>query len=195
MIARAKAVFLGSLVALAVLLGLVWAPAAVLRKQAVENKVTRAIEAREIYVSPAELATLMHDRQVSLALFDLRDESAYNVFHVLDARRTTDLAIVRALPDKTVKILIGDDESAGTAAFRTLALAGKKQIYVLAGGIRAWLDLFGRPRGGAATVLAGALGERHPASYPDIEHWALPTFEPKVRLGSGGKKASAGCGG
>jgi len=61
MIARAKAAFLGSLVALAVLLGAVWVPAAALRKQAVENKAARAIRAREIYVSPAELATLMHD--------------------------------------------------------------------------------------------------------------------------------------
>jgi rhodanese-related sulfurtransferase len=195
MIARAKAAFLGSLVALAVLLGLVWAPAAVLRKQAAENKVTRAIETREIYVSPAELATIMHDRQVALALFDLRDESAYNVFHLLDARRPTGLGTIRALPDKTVKILIGDDERAATDAYRTLALAGKKQVYVLAGGVRAWLDLFGRPQGGAPTVLAGALGERHPASYPDIEHWALPKFDPKVKLGGGGKKASAGCGG
>jgi rhodanese-related sulfurtransferase len=195
MIVRARGAFLGSLVALAVLLGVVWAPAAVLRKQAAENKVTRAIDTREIYVSPAELATLMHDRQVSLALFDLRDESAYNVFHLLDARRATDFARVRALPDKTVKILIGDDERVATDAYRTLALAGKKQVYVLAGGVRAWLDLFGRPREGAPTVLAGALGERHPASYPDIEHWTLPKFEPKVKLGAGAKKASAGCGG
>jgi hypothetical protein len=193
MIARAKAAFLGSLVALAVLLGIVWAPAAALRTHAVESRVTRAIDTREIYVSPAELATLMHDRQVALALFDLRAESAYNVFHLLDARRTPDLAVVRALPDKTVKVLMGDDERAATDAYR--ALAGKSRIYVLAGGVRAWLDLFGHPQHGVPTVLAGALGERHPASYPDVEHWALPKFEPKVKLGAGAKKAAAGCGG
>jgi rhodanese-related sulfurtransferase len=186
--------FFAALVVLALGLLAVWGPTSVRRAHALENTVARAIESREIQVSPAELATLMHDRQVALALFDLRSEAAYNWFRILDSRRISarDLARVRALPDKTVKMLIADDERAATEAYRRLAVGGAKQVYVLAGGVGAWLELFGSDK----AVLAGAFGERHPASYPDLEKVTMPKFEPKVKLGaSGARKSSGGCGG
>jgi rhodanese-related sulfurtransferase len=189
-----KKVFFAALVVLAIGLAAVWGPARVLRAQALENTVAQSIARGDHRVSPAELATLMQSRQVALALFDLRDEARYNWFHIIDAKRITvkDLPRVGALPDRTVKMLVADDAHVADEAYRTLALAGTKQVYVLAGGVGSWLELFGKDR----AVLAGAFGERHPASYPDIEHMALPKFEPKVKLGAaGGKKASGGCGG
>jgi rhodanese-related sulfurtransferase len=190
--------FFAALVLSAVGLAVVWGPASVRRARALENTVALAVASRDVHVSPAELATLMHNRQVALAIFDLRDEAAYNWFHILDARRVTtkDLARVRALPDRTVKMLIAQDERTATEAYRALAVAGTKQVYVLAGGIGAWLELFGRGHEGRAAVLAGAWGERHPASDPDVEHTPLPKFDPRIKLmGSGAKKASGGCGG
>jgi hypothetical protein len=64
--------------ALAFGLALTWAPTAGRRAHALGNQAERAIAHRDIQVSPAELATLMHNRQVALALFDLRYESAFN---------------------------------------------------------------------------------------------------------------------
>lgn len=161
-----------------------------------ENQAERAIAHRDIQVSPAELATLMHNRQVALALFDLRDESAFNQFHLADTKRVDSLETIRALPDKTVKLLMAADEETAVRAFRQLARAGTKQVYVLAGGILAWLELFANTSSGTPTLLAGAFGGRHPASYPDLEHMALPKFEAKVKLGaSGAKKGPGGCGG
>ena len=192
-----KRAFFATLVGLALLLAAVWGPASVRRAHARENMATHAIESRELFVSPAELASLMQNRQVALALFDLRDEAAFNWFHILDARRITakDLSRVRALPDRTVKILIADDERVATNAYRALTV-GTKQVYVLGGGVGPWLDLFGVGHGGSPALLAGAMGERHPASNPDVLHASLPKFDPRVKLGgSGGKKASGGCGG
>lgn len=181
--------------ALAFGLALTWAPTAGRRAQALENQAERAIAHRDIQVSPAELATLMHNRQVALALFDLRDESAFNQFHLADAKRADSLESVRALPDQTVKFLMSADEETAVGAFRQLARTGAKQVYVLAGGIPAWLELFANSSGRPA-LLAGAFGGRHPASYPDVEHMALPKFEAKVKLGaSGSKKGPGGCGG
>jgi len=132
-------------------------------------------------------------RQAELTLFN---EFAFNQFHLADAKRVDSLASVRALPDKTVKVLMAADEESALRAFRQLVRAGTKQVYVLAGGIPAWLELFANASSGTPALLAGAFGGRHPASYPDVEHMALPKFETKVKLGaSGAKKASGGCGG
>jgi rhodanese-related sulfurtransferase len=193
---KAKLLAAGSAAVLAFGLALAWAPTAGRRAQALENQAERALARRDIQVSPAELAVLMHNRQVALALFDLRDESAFNQFHLTDAKRLDGLQSIRALPDKTVKLLMGADEETAVRAFRQLARTGAKQIYVLAGGITAWLGLFAHSSEGSPALLAGALGGRHPASYPDVEHMVLPKFEAKVKLGaSGAKKGPGGCGG
>lgn len=192
---KPKLIAAAAAVALAFGLALAWAPTAGRRAHALENQAERAIAHRDIQVSPAELATLMHNRQVALALFDLRDESAFNQFHLADAKRADSLESVRALPDKTVKFLMAADEETAVRAFRQLTRTGAKQVYVLAGGIPAWLELFANSSGRPA-LLAGAFGGRHPASYPDVEHMALPKFEAKVKLGtSGAKKGPGGCGG
>ena len=180
---------------LAVGLLLLWGPTTSRRAQAVENQAERALAQGTVQPSPAELATLMHNPQVDLAIFDLRDEPAFNRFYLLDARRLPDLRTVPALPDKTIKILVADDDAAAVPAYRALVRMGTKQVYILAGGIPAWLALFAPPSAEGA-LLAGALGSRHPASFPDIEPAVLPKFEPKVKLGAtGAKKVSGGCGG
>lgn len=188
---------LGAVLAVVLALGLVaaWGPTAGRRTRALEQQAERAIAHGEVALSPAELATLMRNRQLSLRIFDLRDEAAYNQFHLIDARRGADPAVVRALPERTVKVLVAADETVALDAYRKLARAGAQQVYVLAGGIPAWLALFAPPDARGA-LLAGAFGGRHPASYPDLEQVTLPKFEPKVKLGMPGtKKGPGGCGG
>jgi rhodanese-related sulfurtransferase len=193
---KPKLVAAAAAAALAFGLALAWAPTAGRRAQALENQAERAIARRDIQVSPAELTTLMHNRQVALALFDLRDEFAFSQFHLADAKRVDSMETIRALPDKTVKFRMAADEETALRAFRQLARAGAKQVYILVGGIAAWLELFANTSSGTPTLLAGAFGGRHPASYPDVEHMALPKFEAKVKLGaSGAKKGPGGCGG
>jgi rhodanese-related sulfurtransferase len=191
---RAKLV--GAAVAAALGLGLLalWGPLGGRRAQALENRADRALAAGDVLVSPVELASLMRNAQVALAIFDLRDEPAYNRFHLIDAKRLSDLAAVRALPDKTVKMLVAENDQDASRAYRQLARLGTKQVYVLAGGVPGWLALFA-PSSASSALLAGAVGDRHPASFPDTAHHPLPPFTPKVKLGGGGPKKSAGCGG
>jgi rhodanese-related sulfurtransferase len=193
---RAKRIAAAGAATLAFALVALWGPTAGRRAHALANQAERAIAHGDIQVSPAELATLMHNRQVDLALFDLRDEAAFNRFHLLDAKRMVDLEVIRALPDKTVKFLMAEDEETALHAYRRLARAGAKQVYVLAGGIPAWLELFAPGGSSSPALLAGALGGRHPASDPDLAHVSLPKFVAKVRLGAAGaKKGPGGCGG
>jgi rhodanese-related sulfurtransferase len=193
---RVKLVAAAGAATLALGLAVVWVPAAGRRAQARENQAERAIQHGDVQVSPVELATLMHNRQVSLALFDLRDEAAFNRFHLVDAKRLTSMDEVRALPDKTIKVLMADNETAALQGYRQWVRAGAKQVYVLAGGIPAWLAIFASGTDGSPALLAGAMGDRHPASYPDLEHRSLPKFEAKVKLNAdGAKKGPGGCGG
>jgi rhodanese-related sulfurtransferase len=171
-----------------------WGPAAGRRSQALENQAVRRIAKGEVQVSPAELATLMRNRQIALAIFDLRDEPAFHRFHLADAERGASLEAIRALPDQTVKLLVAENDEAALATYRELARLGARQVYVLEGGIPAWLALFA-PASAPGALLAGALGGRHPASYPEIEHLQLPKYEPKVKAGTGPKKGPGGCGG
>lgn len=191
---KAKLVGAGAAFSLGLGLLVLWGPLGGRRAQALENRAERAIAAGDVQVSPAELASVMRNAQVALAIFDLRDEPAYNRFHLIDAKRLPDLGAVRALPDKTVKMLVADNDEDALRVYRRLARLGTKQVYVLAGGVPAWLALFAPPAAQGA-LLAGAVGDRHPASFPDLAHHALPVFSPKVKLGGGGPKKSAGCGG
>jgi rhodanese-related sulfurtransferase len=191
---KAKLLAAGAAATLGFGLVALWGPTASRRAQALENQAERRILGGEAQVSPAELATLMRNRQVALAIYDLRDEAAFNRFHLIDAKRGVSLEAIRALPDATVKMLVAESDETALAAYRALARLGTKQVYVLAGGVPAWLALFA-PGDAQGALLAGALGGRHPASYPDIEHMRLPKFEPKVKAGTGPKKGPGGCGG
>lgn len=187
----AKRAFAALAALLAFALAGVWNLTAERRANALENRAQLAIARRDVFVSPAELATLMHSRRVALAIFDLRDEMSFNQFHLADAKRLVSLPEVRELPDKTIKLLVAADEASEARAFRTLARLGTKQLYVLAGGMPSWLALFAPDGPGAL-----ALGARHGASYPDLTQVALPKYEPKVKLGlTGAKKGPGGCGG
>lgn len=184
----------------AILLGVgllvAWGPTADRRARSRNGKVDAALAKRELHVSAAELASLMRNRQVALALYDLRDESAYNRFHLLDSKRLVlDEAAtraLRALPENMIKVLIAENERTAERAARSLLVAGTKQVYLLAGGVDSWRALFPNSD---ELLLAGALGARHPLSEPGGEEFTPPAFEPKVKLATGGKKGPGGCGG
>jgi rhodanese-related sulfurtransferase len=147
-------------------------------------------------VTPPEVLALLDDRRVSIELFDLRDEAAYNRFHIADALRLDpcDLSPVRALPPSTVKVLVGDDEAGPLAVYRRLALSGTTGVYLLDGGVRGWLAAFSATscRDHAACRAGLALGDRHPASRPPAG--SAGKYVPKVKIAAG-KKLSGGCGG
>ena len=177
-----------------------WNPLSGRRAHARENVADIALAKRTVQISPAELAHLMHNRQVALSLFDLRSEGDFNTFHLLDAKRvdraTLDPSTLKKPVPRRVIVLVDENEQIANRAYRQLAGAGIPQVYILEGGIPAWLALFsGHSENGEDTLAAGSLGGRHPASYPNLEHADLPKFEPKVKLLGAGKKGAAGCGG
>jgi rhodanese-related sulfurtransferase len=172
------------------------------------------LEQRSVYIDPAELLDLMNDEYIDLIIYDLRNESDWNQFHLVDAERVPleQLAAQRdrimSLPENAVVVLVSNDEMLSTTAWKQLMALAKPNAYILEGGINYWLNIYGvaeeEVNAHGATSLdikdgslrhpfKMALGARHAASRPDEEHVPRREYTPKVKLQ---KKVarSGGCG-
>jgi rhodanese-related sulfurtransferase len=192
---RPMVIYGGGLLGAALLLSAAWRPTAELRSRALEAAIERTLSQRTTHVEAAELAQLLRDKRVALDVFDLRSEPEFNRFHLLDATRVpaSDLSAVRARPNARVKVLVAATEADAEAAYRTLALQRVDNLYVLAGGLPAWLKLF--PAADSPPALA--LGKGHVASRPPkLAHGApMPAYVARIRAPGVGTQKSGGCGG
>ena len=156
---------------------------------------------RQVQIEPAELAQLMRNDYIDLAIVDVRNERDWNLFHLWGAERIPREALFSNrkrfanLPPNGVLVFVSNDEIAATEAWKLMmASAIQPNAYILAGGINRWLAEFA-PGHHALAVTAGAapdetlrhslkwaLGSRHPASLPDPHHAGTPKFVEKVRL-------------
>ncbi len=169
---------------------------------------------REVYIDPAELLQLMNDDYIELLIFDVRNESDWNQFHLADAERIALDQLpaqrdrLRALPENAVLVVVSNDEMLATEAWKHLMVIARPNAYILEGGLNLWLNIYAGAEesvaGHAHTGLAPpdgtlrhrfklALGARHAAARPD-EHLAPQReYSPRVRLLKKLAKAG-GCG-
>jgi rhodanese-related sulfurtransferase len=192
-----------------------------------ERPVTdRVFAERSVHIDPLEMLGLMHGRvqgkigRVRLVIIDVRSESDFNLFHLVDARRVPleDLlgdagrAFAGKEYEKAIKVVVSNDERESGAAFKVLHAWGAKHVYVLSGGINVWLDVFRHRRLGAAAKpdasatgtlrheFPEALGSRYPFAKPTLQTWNR-FVEAGIRPGAWKVKppvaapdASGGCG-
>ncbi|MGB7093656.1 MAG: YeeE/YedE thiosulfate transporter family protein, partial [Anaerolineales bacterium] len=103
---------------------------------------------REVQISPAELLNTIHDHPINLIMLDVRDESNYNLFHLADSRQVPfdDLAGItpelHLESENTVIVVMSNDETAATQAWRYLVAESIPNVYILEGGINNWLSVF-----------------------------------------------------
>ncbi len=167
------------------------------------------LNARAVQVSPGELLASLHDTKLKIVILDVRNETDYNQFHLVNAIRV-DLDELPKLskklllePDNTVFITTSNDEGAATEAWKTLVAESVPNVYILEGGINNWLAVFRGEEeilpvtGGAAEHLRydfpAALGSKFKAAYPNLEEYQfeyVPKIELKNKRGPGG----GGCG-
>jgi len=107
----------------------------------------REILSRKYHIDPGELLELMHDPDVDLLVFDVRDERDYNLFHLKDSIRVRTPALDNAFsadwPEPAVKVVVSNGEAAAQEAWRRLRATGMLNVYILEGGINFWLDVYG----------------------------------------------------
>jgi len=162
------------------------------------------LESRQVQIEPGEFINVAGNNQIRLVLLDVRSETDFNLFHLVDSRRvpleeiasgavTTELL---EQPANALFMLVSNDEAAATEAWKLLVAEGVPNVYLLEGGINAWLDRFAvdgacddcHPRDGEVPAGAlryrfdAALGADRPISDPDTFRDLTLPFTPKVKL-------------
>jgi rhodanese-related sulfurtransferase len=169
------------------------------------------LEQRKVQIAPAELLMNINDSKIKMVLLDVRDESNYNLFHIhgavhvpLDQVQDKAKELQFELAN-TVFVTISNDEVAATEAWKILKAESVPNIYILEGGINAWLatysgDIFTqedkvsmRQADQLAYKFNAATGSRHPAAEP-VEGFLDLKFEPKIILELKRAPTTGGCG-
>jgi hypothetical protein len=142
---------------------------------------------RANFADPAEIVALRKDTNVKVEVLDLRSEHEFNLFHVGGARRVDprdlespeELGRLREREASTVTFLAGNGEAQALDAWKRLASQGLQNLYVVAGGVNRWLELYPPPacvaaprrdggRDDLAFGFAYAAGASLPSSWPEL---------------------------
>jgi len=158
---------------------------------------------RQVHIDPGELLAVMNDDYIDLLIYDVRAETDWNWFHLVDSQRVDldKLAVQRdrllALAENAVVVVVSNDEIAATEAWKRLMALAKPNAYILEGGLNHWLNIYGvageeseahgetslaTPDGTLRHPFKLALGERHAAARPDEHHAPQRDYTPKVKL-------------
>lgn len=200
-----------ALLVLAVLTAWVGQPGNQDRWEAIASEERVALEERQVHISPAELLSLIGDARIKALPLDVRDERDFNLFHLQGARHLP-LSEVQAEAGElqfqaanTVFVLMSNDETRATEAWKILRAESLPNVYILEGGVNHWLETWAGDRFRADNAIPGrrddqlawrfeaATGARHPAAEPNPYALNLE-FQPKVKLELKRAPVSGGCG-
>jgi len=201
----------GALVALAAVVLVIGQPSNQDRWQAISVENQAKLDQREVQIAPAELLTYMNDSKIKVIPLDVRDEIFYNLFHLRGAvylpmdsvqDKASELQLELA---NTVFVLMSNDEEAATEAWKILKAESVPNLYILEGGINAWLDTYAGHSISEENRISNpqpdqlayrfnvATGSRHEAAEPD-PHFLDLKYEPKIILELKRAPTSGGCG-
>jgi rhodanese-related sulfurtransferase len=209
---RARFYGAGVLVLVAVVIAIIGQPTTSDRWARLEPLRQASIENRDIYIHPGELLDTFHDHKLNLIMIDVREESDYNLFHILDAENILPEEIPAeidgfiAQPANTVFVVMSNDETTATEVWKNMTAEAVPNVYILSGGINNWLDTFytsyeegfcGKVKTANNEELQyefeAALGSNCPAAYPDHEKYEFE-YEKKIKLDLKRAPVGGGCG-
>lgn len=200
----------GGLVVLALAVLLLGQPDAADKWAQIAPQKEAALAERQVQIAPGELLASMADDNLNMILLDVRAEADYNLFHIYGARNaplqdihTLTPELLREPAANTVYVVIGNDETAATEAWKRLNAESVSNVYILEGGVNNWLKTFAAeepditPTPAADDQLAytfqAALGERYAAANPNAHEYKLE-YTPKIKLQRKRSPSGGGCG-
>ena len=170
-----------------------------------------ALDQRLMQVSPAEMFKTIYNQKVNLIMLDVRPESDYNLYHVNGALNVPLDQLPRIIPDllteppaNSVFILMSNDETAATDAWKQLVASSVPNVYILEGGVNNWITFFGENEGFQPVSSAGddqlkyifpaALGSKYESCDPNPQEYETLDFEARIKLQLQRDKSGGGCG-
>lgn len=172
-----------------------------------------ALARREMQISPAELFTTLHDQKLKPVMLDVRPEAQYNLFHIRGAQNiqvselpTYAKELIAEYAPNRVIVVMSNDETNATQAWKVLVAERVSNVYILEGGLNNWIAFFGAEdrniEGKVASpandqleyIFPAALGDRYECSDPSPIKFEELEFEPKIQLQLKRDKSGGGCG-
>lgn len=181
------------------------------RWNAIAEEKEALLSDRTVQIHPGELLSLIHDDKLNPVMLDVRGEADYNLFHILDAQHVPMDELLDLVPElvnepaNTVIVVMSNDETAATEAWKTLVAESVPNIYILGGGINQWIATYSHgefqtqaafsviPDDQLRYAFDAALGDRYAAAAPHPEAHAL-VYLLQVRLELKRAPSSGGCG-
>jgi rhodanese-related sulfurtransferase len=189
-------------------------PTAAQRWERLPEATRSQLAQRTVQIHPGELIELAQNPAVNLVILDVRGEADFNLFHLGDSRRVTLDEVASGLvslnllsaPASTVTVLVSNDEARASQAWKLLVAESVLNVYILEGGINAWLERFGHvghercvdldPAQTGSTLrhrFERAIGAAHPSADLDSLSTHGLEFTKKVTL-QVRKTRGGGCG-
>ena len=170
------------------------------------------LEKRLVHIAPAEAFDAKYDQSMNPIYLDVRPEAEYNLYHIEDAvnvplDRIEEIVplLLSEPPANSVFIVMGNDETAATKAWKLLVASGVTNSYILEGGVNNWIAVFGtedkalqpNPNAGddqLGYIFPAALGSNYESCSPSPIEYEELEFEAKIVLQLKRDKSGGGCG-
>lgn len=171
-----------------------------------------ALDARAVQIHPGELLDSLADRSLNVVMLDVRGEADFNLFHLRGARRLPLEQVPQIVPDLLARpsdnllvVVMSNDETAATQAWKVLVAEAVPNVYILEGGINHWIAVFDRGGSGIRPTPApsiadslrytfpAALGDRYEAAAPRPHEWEIE-YVPRIQLERRRSPSGGGCG-
>lgn len=169
------------------------------------------LEKRLVQITPAELFKTVYNQNVNLIMLDVRPESDYNLYHLNGALNVPFDKLPGVIPDllteppaNSVFVLMSNDETTATDAWKQLVASSIPNVYILEGGINNWITFFGEKEGFQPASAIGedqpgyifpaALGSNYESCDPNPVEYEGLEFEAKIKLELKRDKSGGGCG-
>ena len=166
---------------------------------------------RLVQVTPAELFKSVYNQNINLIMLDVRRESDFNLYHINGAINVPLEKLPPIIPDllteppaNSVFVLMSNDETAATEAWKQLVASAVPNVYILEGGINQWIAFFGSEEGFQSAssldedqlgyIFPAALGSSYESCDPNPIEYEELEFEAKIRLELKRDKSGGGCG-
>jgi rhodanese-related sulfurtransferase len=166
---------------------------------------------RLVQITPAEIFKSIYNQNVNLIMLDVRPESDFNLYHIKGAINIPLDQLPDIIPDllteppaNSVFVVMSNDETGATEAWKQLVASSVPNVYILEGGINNWIAFFGEDDSFQSAsslnedqlryIFPAALGSSYESCDPSPIQYEELEFEAKIKLELKRDKSGGGCG-